>query len=112
MNRLRSWFRNDRARARALNAFRPSLEGLEDRTLAAGAPPFQVAFSFATSLERDALVITDDYQLFLGRQPEPGAVAFWQGQLQAGLNLADLETRIAGSDEFYARSGNTARGFI
>src|SRR5207237_4599097 len=56
--------------------------------------------------------IAADYQHLRGRAPEPGAVTFWETQLQAGLTLLGLETEIIGSQEFYARSGGTDRDFI
>jgi Domain of unknown function (DUF4214) len=80
--------------------------------LSAGVPAYDVAHAFATSPEREALLITNDYQHFLGRAPEAGAIASWQTQFQSGLNEFSLETHIAGSDEFYLHSGNTDQSFI
>jgi Domain of unknown function (DUF4214) len=80
--------------------------------LSAGIAPYDVAHAFATSQEREALLITTDYQHFLGRAPEAGAIASWEAQFQLGLNELTLEAHIAGSDEFYVRSGNTDMSFI
>jgi predicted nucleotidyltransferase len=71
-----------------------------------------VALGFATSAEREAIVITTDYQNFLGRAPEPGAVAGWENALQQGLDQAGLEADIVGSAEFFARSGGTNEDFV
>jgi hypothetical protein len=80
--------------------------------LAHGFTAQQVAMAFATSAERQAIVVTQDYFLFLGRMPEPGAVTFWVSQLSHGLNRADVESLIVGSPEFFQRQGNTNVGFI
>jgi|GEM_PF-1277199 len=80
--------------------------------LSSGASPSSVAFTIATSPEREALLITGLYQNLLGRAPESGVIASWENQLQHGLTQAGLTADIAGSDEFYANSGNTDQGFI
>jgi hypothetical protein len=73
---------------------------------------YQVAFSIATSTEREAIVINFDYQHFLNRAPEPGAVSMWENNLQHGLDQAGLEADIVGSQEFFALAGGTDQGFV
>jgi hypothetical protein len=80
--------------------------------LAAGASPFQVALGFATSPEREAIVIRADYQSLLGRLPDPSEVALWQNNLQHGLDQAGMEAFIVASPEFVSRSGGTDAAFI
>jgi Domain of unknown function (DUF4214) len=92
----------------------PDTSGLDawQGALASGTSPYQIALDFATSAEREADVITEDYLHFLGRLPESGAVAGWQAQLQNGLTQADLQANIVGSAEFYTHAGNTDTNFI
>jgi hypothetical protein len=80
--------------------------------LAAGFTVQQVALLFATSAERQSIVVTQDYLGFLGRVPESGAVTFWVNQLNHGLNRADVASLIVGSDEFFQRQGNTNVNFV
>jgi hypothetical protein len=80
--------------------------------MAQGLTPAQVATFFATSVERQSIVVTEDYLLFLGRTPEGGAVTFWVNQLGHGLNRADVESMIVGSTEFFLKQGDTNVGFI
>src|SRR5262249_13367175 len=44
--------------------------------LARGVTVRQVAMLFVTSVERQSIVVTQDYLVFLGRVPEAGAVTF------------------------------------
>src|SRR5262249_48249501 len=67
------------------------------RALANGFTAPQVAMFFATSVERQSIVVTQDYLGFLGRVPEAGAVTFWVNQLNHGLNRADVESMFVGS---------------
>jgi hypothetical protein len=80
--------------------------------MANGMSAAQVAMLFATSQERQSIVVTQDYLSFLGRAPEAGAVSFWVSQLSHGLNRADVESMIVGSNEFFLRQGNTNVNFI
>jgi hypothetical protein len=80
--------------------------------LANGVTVRQVSLLFATSAERQAIIVTQDYLGFLGRVPESGAVTFWVNQLSHGLNRADVASLIVGSNEFFQRQGNTNVNFI
>jgi hypothetical protein len=80
--------------------------------MARGMTAIQVAQSFATSMERQGIVVTQDYLGFLGRPPEAGAVTFWVSQLNHGLNRADVESMFVGSNEFFQRQGSTNVNFI
>lgn len=83
------------------------------RAITNGESAFDIALGFATSPEREARVITNDYQRFLGRTPEAGAVAGWQAELSMGLSQEGLAAQIVGSDEFYVRlGGGTDAGFV
>jgi hypothetical protein len=80
--------------------------------LVAGLSPGQVALRFATSRERQALVIAEDYSRFLGRAPEPGAVNVWLNFEAQGNDRADVATQIAASNEFFVAHGGNPSGFI
>jgi hypothetical protein len=92
----------------------PDAAGLNNwlMMMARGMTATQVAQAFATSVERQSIIVTADYLALLGRPPEAGAVTFWVNQLGHGLNRADVETMIVGSDEFFQRQGNTNVNFI
>jgi len=80
--------------------------------MARGMSAMQVATSFATSMERQSIVVTQDYVAFLGRAPEAGAVTLWVNQLNNGLSRLDVESMIVGSNEFFQRQGATNVNFI
>jgi hypothetical protein len=65
--------------------------------LAMGVSRNQVGFDFATSPEREGIVITNDYVNFLKRSPEPGAVNFWRAFLAQGHNRNDVTIQILAS---------------
>jgi hypothetical protein len=92
----------------------PDMAGFNNwmNMLARGLSPTQVAMFFATSAEREAIVVTRDYLTLLGRTPEAGAVAFWVSRLNSGLNRADVESQIVGSNEFFQRQGGTDVDFV
>ena len=56
-------------------------------------------------------LVTDWYQTFLGRAPDPGA-ATWINDLNQGMPPDQALASILGSAEFYARAGSTPQGFI
>jgi len=80
--------------------------------LASGLPPGVIALDFVNSPEREAALITSDYQRFLNRLPGAEEVAGWLAAVRNGLDEAGLETNFLGSAEFFARGGGTAQGFI
>lgn len=51
------------------------------------------------------------YQAFLGREPEPGAVQAWVGQLEAGMDVATLVRTFLAAEEFRLRDA-PAHGFF
>jgi hypothetical protein len=66
---------------------------------------FAVALGFATSAEREAQRITQDYTTFLHRQPDQAGLAFWEDQfINHGKTNEDLITGFIASDEYFANS--------
>jgi hypothetical protein len=80
--------------------------------IGAGAGSLPIATAFATSGERQGIIITEVYATYLARQPEPEAVVFWLGQFQLGMDRAAFVSFVAGSTEFFFRNGGTNTGFI
>jgi Domain of unknown function (DUF4214) len=80
--------------------------------LAAGETPFQVAGQFATGVERETIVIREDYFAFLGRAPDAGGLNHWLTLLHSGFDRAFVAAGILGSNEFFQRNGNTNTNFI
>jgi hypothetical protein len=92
----------------------PDLAGLNSwlNALAAGASPFQVAAGFVTSVERETIVIREDYAAFLGRTPDAAGLNHWLSDLQSGLGRSFVASSIIASTEFFRRSGNTNADFV
>jgi hypothetical protein len=80
--------------------------------LAAGATPFQVAAGFTTSVERETIVIREDYAALLGRAPDAAGLNTWLSALQNGSSRAFVASAIIGSNEFFQRNGNTNVNFV
>ncbi len=70
--------------------------------MAMGASPFSVSFAISRSMEREALVITQDYQDFLGRAPDTGGLSFWLSNIQQGGNRESVAIGILSSQEYIA----------
>ncbi len=72
-----------------LQAWRPSLERMEDRVvLTAGVAPHQAA-------------VTQLYQDLLHRLPDASGLAYWTGQLDAGADTQAVATALTHSTEFH-----------
>ena len=71
-----------------------------------------VAFDFATSIERDSMIIHADYANFLGRAASSAEVNAWVNVFQQGATRANVEADIIASNEFFADAGNDPRTFI
>jgi len=70
----------------------PRLETLEDRT--------------TPSVAANDLFVASLYQGLLGRPADPGGVAYWAGQLNAGASRTQVAQGIAGSQEALGRDVN------
>jgi hypothetical protein len=80
--------------------------------LAGGMSTSQIAQFFAGSVEREAIIITNDYVSFLGRSPEAGAVNGWLNFEAQGHGRADVASQILASDEFFRDHSNLPSSFI
>jgi hypothetical protein len=80
--------------------------------LAAGVSKATVAFDFATSIERESMIIRADYANFLGRAASSAEVNAWLNVFQRGATRANVEADIIASNEFFADAGNNTRTFI
>jgi hypothetical protein len=69
--------------------------------LQAGETHYQVALSIATSPEREAIVVANDYQTFLGRFAGPSEIAFWVNAFEHGARNEDVVAGFISSDEYY-----------
>jgi hypothetical protein len=80
--------------------------------LAAGASPLQVALGFTTGVEREKIVITEDYTTFLGRVPDTAGLQHWLGFIQAGFSRAFVAAEIVSSNEFFMLQGGTNTNYV
>ena len=68
------------------------------------APPAVASPEYAARGGVLAEQVTVLYRVLLGRQPEPGGLAFWVGQLAGGATTAQVSAAIQTSPEFKNRS--------
>jgi hypothetical protein len=64
-----------------------------------------VALGFATSAEREAQRITQDYQLFLDRNPSAAEVSVWVNGFEHSLTNETIIVDFLGSPEFFSDQG-------
>jgi len=80
--------------------------------LALGASTSQIGFDFSTSVERDAIVVSDMYFTLLGRAPDPVGFNFFVSALRSGTNRAAVESTIIGSTEYFVDHGVNDSTFV
>lgn len=89
----------------------PDSAGLSYWTLqlAEGASPLNVALGFATSAERETIVVNDDYFALLGRGASANEASYWVNQLEHGVRNENILAGFVGSAEYY-RAANKGAG--
>ena len=76
--------------------------------LALGVTPTSVALGFATSAERETIVVADDYFALLGRGASPSEAGYWVNQLQHGVRNENILAGFVGSAEYFEAAGKGA----
>jgi hypothetical protein len=79
---------------------------------ARGASVFQIALSITTSIERDAVVVTNDYVQLLGRAPDFAGFNFFVTAMRNGATRFGVASTIIGSTEYFVDHGINNGGFI
>jgi hypothetical protein len=79
----------------------PAEEGGWLQALANGESRADVAHGFATSSEREGIVVQDDYFRYLGRHASPDEVAGWVNAFEHGYSNENVVAGFVGSDEYY-----------
>lgn len=83
-------------------------------SLGAGMPRSMAAYGFASSAEREAIIVRTDYEVFLGRQASALEVDGWVNGFGQGLRNEDIIAGFVGSDEFFnshdGQSGSSGAG--
>ena len=64
-----------------------------------------------SSTEERQLLVTQSFQKYLGRAPDPSGLAYWANKLKT-ISVPDLSARLLGSDEVYRRGGSTNSGYV
>ncbi len=64
----------------------------------------------ASNEERQRLV-TQSFQRYLGRAPDPSGLTYWANKLKT-ITVPDLSARLLGSDEVYRTAGSTTSGYV
>ncbi len=57
-------------------------------------------------------VVRDLYTTVIGREPDPGGLAYWTGQVRGGRPARDVAISMYGSPEYLRSHGGTAAGFV
>lgn len=79
--------------------------------LGAGMPRSLAAYGFASSAEREEIIVRNDYQVFLGRQASSTEVAGWVNGFSDGLRNEDIIAGFVGSNEFFnSHDGQSGQG--
>lgn len=75
--------------------------------LSAGTQPYDIAFGFAASAEREGIRVREDYVTFLGRGPIRAEVDGWVTRFLQGASNEDVVAGFVGSHEYFY---NPAKG--
>jgi hypothetical protein len=79
--------------------------------LGAGMPRSLAAYGFASSAEHEAIIVRNDYEVFLGRPASDGEVGGWVQGFGEGLRNEDIIAGFVGSDEFFnSHDGQSGQG--
>jgi hypothetical protein len=73
--------------------------------LNSGARPFDIAYGFAASQEREAARIDATYRLYLDRGVDQAGLNFWLSQFAQGVTNETLTGNFVGSQEYYYNHG-------
>ena len=73
--------------------------------LAGGDARALVALGFANSSEHESIIVRDDYQTYLSRQPAPAEVNYWVSQFEQGVNNENVVAGFIASDEYFNTHG-------
>lgn len=57
-------------------------------------------------------LVVDLYVSVLGREPDPGGLAYWTAQVRNGRPARDVAINMYGAPEYYSSHGGTAAGFV
>jgi len=80
--------------------------------LALGESTTQIGLAFSTSVERDAIVVSNMYFTMLGRAPDAAGLNFFVSALRSGSNRAAVESTILGSTEYFVDHGINDTNFV
>jgi hypothetical protein len=72
----------------------------------------QVANQLTHSTEQYQDFVTQAYETYLGRAPDPNGLNAWVAAMQAGLTDEHLEAKFIGSGEYIANHGGAGAGWI
>jgi hypothetical protein len=81
----------------------PDLDGLSYwvSQLQLGASRYQIALHIAASVEREAMVVQNDYFAFLGRDATSQDITFWVARFSQGAENEDIVAGFIASPEYY-----------
>jgi hypothetical protein len=78
-----------------------------------GTSPVAIAYGFAASAEREAIRVTRDYQIYLGRNPSPAEVNYWVDQfVNHGASNEDVIAGFVGSAEYFVKNYNNVQDYL
>jgi hypothetical protein len=68
------------------------------------------SLALASQEERE-LLVSQAFQKYLGRAPDPSGRTYWANKLKT-ITVPDLAARLLGSDEVYRKAGSTNSGYV
>jgi len=87
-------------------------ENVWQHALATGTSRSTIAYSFAVSSERETLVITHDYQQYLGRAPVSAEIAGWVTAFRQGATNEQIAAGFVASGENFQAHDATIEGWL
>src|SRR5262249_33482109 len=80
--------------------------------LASGISRTSIAYGFATSAERESMMIIHDYQQLLGRTPAAFELASWETAFQNGMTDEQIVVGFASSVESFDRQNQSIETWL
>jgi hypothetical protein len=79
--------------------------------LSAGEARANVALGFAAGPEREGIIVRNDYETFLHRNPAQSEIESWVAAFEQGVSNENIVAGLARSDEFFRLVGQSRRLF-
>jgi hypothetical protein len=82
------------------------------QSIAAGTSRAAVALGFATSAEREGIIVQNDYQKYLGRSAAAPEVSYWVNSFTTGVTNEQIIAGFVDSAEYYKEQHSNAHDWL